>query len=700
MFSQLDKILKIDILKEGKKEDNFVGRPFYIDYEKVHILISDAWKYKVKGIPQSSFLLAYYEGEDSVEEALLLRVLSPTKLPTDNDVISSMIEYYKDNIDTEGRAGSSKESKLDQFTRYEFSFSGLECRILGVFYKTKDGKIEFGADLENFYSANNYKVYKATGDALRAIVNQRTGNKVAGSENEFKIGKVRYSSTRRFQLQDKEDIEVFISPEDFLGKRTALFGMTRTGKSNTIKKIIEATVEISNKAPNDKLPQKASEDNGLFEVENNLEMFTQDGKPKYRVGQIIFDINGEYANANMQDKGTAIFELYKDDVIRYSVLEKKDFKVLKINFYREIQSAFDLIKASFADEKGDYIKSFCAIDLNEPENYHLTPDKKTSDERNAAILYDRKKSLFFCCLKKAGFPLPKNFNKIKFYGDKDTINHILPDFKPHQGLTIDEAILWWETIFEASESEEEVQITKTKSKKKKELFEEYKKNKKVDFLDEDIKAMLVFLTRKQKPNGNPTLSGYRKLRNLIDLHTNKSDSAFEIEIINALRQGKIIIIDLSQGNPDIQNLYSEKICQAIFNNSMDRFIKTKPNNFIQFYFEEAHNLFPKKDDKNLTQIYNRIAKEGAKLNLGMIYATQEVSSISSNILKNTQNWFIAHLNNEDETKELKKYYDFADFTSSLIRFSANNDKGFVRMKTYTNPFVVPVQIDQFLANKE
>ena len=71
-----------------------------------------------------------------------------------------------------------------------------------------------------------------------------------------------------------------------------------------------------------------------------------------------------------------------------------------------------------------------------------------------------------------------------------------------------------------------------------------------------------------------------------------------------------------------------------------------------------------------------------------------MSSISSNILKNTENWFISHLNNTEELREIKKFDDFEDVADSLKRFSPK-DKGFVRMKLISSPYVIPVQIDKF-----
>src|SRR5690349_15540211 len=176
---RIKEIMAIDPLSKGKDKSLFVGRPFTLDYNKASILVCDDDKEKVKGIAQGTFLLAFYDNEETVEEAILLRALAPAKLPTDSAVISSMIEYYKDNLPTSG-----KSSKLDDFTRYEFSFSGLECRILGTFYRNAKLKVEFGADLENFYSAHHYSVYKVNKDVLGFIVNQRDSPEIIpGNDN-------------------------------------------------------------------------------------------------------------------------------------------------------------------------------------------------------------------------------------------------------------------------------------------------------------------------------------------------------------------------------------------------------------------------------------------------------------------------------------------------------------------------------------
>ncbi len=329
--------------------------------------------------------MAYYENEELVSEALLLRVIAPAKLPTDSDVISSMVEYYKDNLKTSG-----KESQLDTFTRYEFGFSGVQCRILGTFYKDGDDNLNFGADVENFYSSHNYRVLKPNPQVLETIVNFREGT-VSGNPTDIKIGRVRYSSSRRFQAPE-EKVPVYVSPRDFLGKRTALFGMTRTGKSNTVKKIIQSSVQMGEAATNS-LGEPAHE-----QPEETLEPFTNSGIPKYPVGQIIFDINGEYANANMQDAGTAIFELFKSQTIRYSTIPKIGFKVMKVNFYRDVAAGFELVRGHLSQSAGNYIDSFKVVDFAKPDDYASNQSAKTR--------YDRKVAAYLCCLHRAGFKAP------------------------------------------------------------------------------------------------------------------------------------------------------------------------------------------------------------------------------------------------------------------------------------------------------
>lgn len=634
---QLKSLATVDLFKDAVLPDAFVGRPFYFDFSHMKLLSNDHWKEKVGGIAAGAFLVAVYDRAGTNPEVVLLRVLGPTTLPSDSDVVAAMVDHYKENA-----ASDTSADKLDSYTRYEFQFSGLECRVLGSFYRGAAGKTRFGADVDNFYGPNNYSVYRPTGPVLEYIVNFRDGESVPGGKGDQRIGAVRYASSQRHAVT--AEVPVYVNAFDYLGKRTALFGMTRTGKSNTVKKVIEATAELA--------PSGAQ----------------LNGKPVMPIGQIIFDVNGEYANDNQQDQGTALYQLYSE-VTRYSILDKKGFKVMKLNFFADIVSGFEMLRSSLQDDKAVYTQAFMNVDW-EPAD---------PNDKSAFVRYERRKACYQAILYASGFSVPLHF-KIKFTGAKEINGPTAID--PVSGITPAQAVAWFTWVWDNYDTDT--------------FFSSYKQSKGREWADEDLKSLMRFLSRKPKPGAQATEAGFRKLIPMRDYHTATLQQSYEDEVVDLLRDGKIVIIDLSQGDPGLQRTYSDRLCVAIFREAMARFISNQQANFIQMYFEEAHNLFPKQHDSDLTVIYNRIAKEGAKLNLGLIYATQEVSSISANVLKNTQNWFVSHLNNNDELREVAKYYDFEDFVESLRR---TTDKGFIRMKTYSNAFIVPVQIERFSAVK-
>jgi hypothetical protein len=652
-MQNINQVLKIDFLPKLIQIDNFVGWTYAVDYEYAFVMTNDLWKYRALGIPHNCFLVATAIRPDDLantpeedREIILLRVIGSAKLPQDDDLVRTKIDYFKDQKDI----FENNERRMDDITQNELQFGGLKCRVLGTFFVDK-GVLWLGSDLESFATAARLNVYRPHGEALSTIVNyvdpirkqsaletaQQLG--LAGEIDPFQIGSVRYTSTDRLHRRDPraEKVNVFVQPSDFLARRTAVLGMTRTGKSNMIKQMVSVVTRVA-------------DDN------------------KAKIGQIIYDINGEYANANQQDKG-AIADIYPDDTVRYRMIETKGFEELQNNFYVQLNDGFKIIRRVIEDNKnnkqGD-VEVFLNTSFDEPEKEDQSSFKRWR-VRTAA---------YQTMLYMAGFPAPEKFI-VKFDANAGVqaavngkANRTFPD--PKFGLSLQDAKEW----FLAARDSNQVSPLKSSSDKNK------------AWMDDDTKA--IWNMMKQRNDNETFIKGYKVLLDARSYHSQRREDEVGDEIYKHLTKGKIVILDLSVGDANLREEISKQIAKAIFNKSMQTFVAsgTPPN--IVVYIEEAHNLIGK--GMNLTDTWPRLAKEGAKYRIGLVYATQEVSSMHPNILANTENWFITHLNNTDEIKELAKFYDFDDFSDSLIRAQ---DVGFARVKTLSSPFVIPVQIDKF-----
>ena len=658
----------------GDFDNAFVGYVYGMRFDEVLVLTNDEWKHNVNGLPHNSFLIAAGFNPTRIvdayvidQEVILLRVIEPVSLPQDNDFIRTRIEHHQRRTSTEKFPGDVNDG-IDPMTHSELQAGGLRCNILGTFY-VEDGQLRLGSDIENFMTLSRLRAYKPTGSALSMIVNHvnpevrekaKDEARKAGFTNvpsPINIGTVRYTSTARMHRgKDAELVSVMIQPTDFLARRTAVLGMTRTGKSNTVKTTVSAVALAAM-------------------------------KDSVKIGQLIFDVNGEYANANHQDDGSSIAEVFPDQTVRYRAVETVGFEDLRTNFYQECDQALNLIQRLFKVDKspfsGQDLDAFMSSTLEEPDPAQISEHTR----------WKRHKAVFQCILYRALYQTPANFTieipiaaaltrQITAWGQAQTPP--VPITIPTSAhVSAQEASAWFEQLRQIN-----IAIKDDQSQRRVPAIGLQSATAGNPWVDPTLEAFLNMLAR--ETSRKQSFGGWRAVQKYRPYHSPQRAADVTDEIITHLEAGKIVILDLSAGPVEIREVLSKRIASQIFERQMAIMNEGKvPQNMV-VYVEEAHNLIGKKAE--LTDTWPRMAKEGAKARIAFVYATQEPSSVHPNILANTENWFVTHLNNDDELRTLSKFYDFGDFTKSL---KSAQDVGFARIKTLSAPFVIPTQINRF-----
>lgn len=670
-----------------------LGSVYTMSYTHAVVAMYDHDREQAGGVPQNMFLLAAKpEGDESF---ILMRVLKEARLPN----AAANDQTRQRGLEDSGNA-EPWANKLPEWMRDQLSLHAVECRILGTFTIGDDGSYRFAEDVDNYYAVHELMVWKPDAETLDLIVNHQhrhNGIPIAGEPK--KIGRTRFAAAERDSAV-KADFN--LNPTDIMKRRTAYFGMSRSGKSNGLKVVAE----------------------NVYCLRKN--------DPQYRVGQVIFDPNGEYAQDNPQD-GKGLHRVHESlgrkrasEVETYGLFPvpwDPDRKIMKLNFFGDriptakwdtqgVADALDqllagreIIKSIMAHESVRYTTAFRDVDISVPQN--------AASDSGAQIRYRRAILAYQTALAAAGLTRPNWQPSIRGIGRNSLFS---------------EDIIKAMTSGNNSQSEYQTQYHEAAT-----LLTRAKENQRQiswDQLQRVFTALNRFITDGKsgyqkfeadyisRPNGSgeswaddrlkavirifESPNGPRSFQTAQEQHDPNTASDFADAVVDDLRNGKLVIIDQSGADEEQNRNAAERVMWRIFRSQENAF-KTRLTSgealsesiagHIIVYIEEAHNLLPRANARdNLKTVWARAAKEGSKLNIGMVLATQAPSSVMPEILSETDNWILAYLNSENERRVIAGYMDFADFLDQIGKVS---EQGFVRVKTLSQAYTVPVQLAKF-----
>lgn len=681
-----------------------VGSVYTISYTKAIVAVFDFDREKAGGLPRSMFLLAAKEAGD--ESFILLRVQREARLPTS----AASDETRQKGIERSGNR-SPWAGELDEWVRDQISLHALECTVLGTFIVGDDGSYRYAEDIDNYYSVHELMAWKPDAVTLELIVNHRhRSNDILSDQLSRPIGRTRFAAAES-DMAVRADFR--LNATDMLKRRTVYLGMSRSGKSNGLKVVAESVYRL------------------------------REGDPTHRVGQLIFDLNGEYAQDNPQDgKGLhRIHEVVRRDrdgvvgldrdaeVTTYGLFRPEwdqSRKLMKMNFYgdelpspsarwdesqvhralHQLIAGREIIKAIMKGESVRYTSAFRDADLALPPN--ITSD----DNRGQRIRYARAILAYQTALYQAGFEPPSWKPSVAHLFGKglidalrsdrnDKSNHA-PEYRSAAGILKNATtnrgqgqVTWHQLGIIFTALDRFIRDTSGAFKSFDQEYTSRKGGSGESWADSRLSSVIRIFESHNGP---------RAFQRAREQHDANSSVDFVDDVVADLRKGKLVIIDQSSGEPQQNRNAAERVMWKIFRSQQDLFRDSSRSashaegsdamkDHILVYVEEAHNLLPSANKADTLQtVWARTAKEGSKMNIGMVLATQAPSSIMPEILSETDNWILSYLNSEQERKVISGYMDFADFLDQMGKVS---EPGFVRIRTLSQGYTVPIQLAKF-----
>lgn len=603
------------------------------------------------GIPRGRFLVMIPIGlvaEKSIPHFQLLRKIGHSDTPTSQE-------------DRRSQWACEQQSKLinNEVTVSDLNYEIFECSVVGAYAETKTGKIEFIDEPGDSQCTINYRVYVPDAPMLDLIVNliQLTKGQY------FRIGSLRESQSGSLIQSYKEDIvPVYARQNDFVNKRTGIFGKTRKGKSNIAKTI----------------------------------MLMMDRT----VSQLVFDIGGEYCNPNPQDYGKCIADMIPNSVT-FGVSAKPEHpgrKLICPDFYLYPRTARQKLLALLRQENqhlSDYVGAAMSVDIPSIEEVRDRTGQDAFDARPP-----RKIKIFWAILQRAGFEvndtlLPHLFCGSGFTSSRDRgkfslglgqniLREIYTDLNNLPRMdTLEAMVVELEQIFAL--------YNRLDDHARNDIFSTQGRN---PVFDSDDIALFKFLFPTPGRSGPEKFRKYRKYHQLGGGNGTTS-------VIAELDEGRTVFVDLDREDPDLMELTCRELTTALFEHRIQLFTSGNTEaRSVMVYFEEAQDLIPKRpsNSKEPESIYEKLAKRGAKLGIGIVYISQDLSSMFDGLLSQTENWFAVHISSQKQIDVLCSYQSaFEEHAYDINRIKA---VGYARMYLENaTPFVLPIQADRFIGNE-